>query len=120
MLFLTLSLSTLNKVRRVLVCMDIMISAALGRPCAIHDDEYVCSMYACIFYQCLCCSFDLDLPVDCDDEYWDHPDPEQRFKQPENKPSLISAFIVFIKLNQVLSVCLRTIVQVYPPFTIAY
>lgn len=37
----------LNKFRRVLVCMDRIISAALGRPCAIHDDEYVCCMYAC-------------------------------------------------------------------------
>ena len=35
-----------TKVRRVLVCMDRMISAALGRPCAIHDDEYVCSVYS--------------------------------------------------------------------------
>jgi hypothetical protein len=56
-------------------------------------------------------SFDLELPADCDDEYWDHPDPKQRFKQPENKPSLISAFILFIKLNQILSYCLRTIVS---------
>ena len=55
-------------------------------------------------------SFDLELPIDCDDEYWDHPDPKQRFKQPENKPSLISAFILFIKLNRILSYCLRTIV----------
>ena len=31
----------LNKICRVLVCMDRIISAALGRPCAIHDDEYV-------------------------------------------------------------------------------
>ena len=38
---------TLNKIRRVLVCMDRLISAALGRPCAIHDDEYVFRMYAC-------------------------------------------------------------------------
>ena len=36
---------TLNKARRVLVCMDRMISAAMGRPCAIHDDEYVWFLY---------------------------------------------------------------------------
>ena len=102
-----------NKICRVLVCMDRIISAALGRPCAIHDDEYVCWIYACNLLPnktYIYSSFDLELPVDCDDEYWDHPDPKQRFKQPENKPSLISAFILFIKLNQILSYCLRTIV----------
>ena len=101
-----------NKICRVLVCMDRIISAALGRPCAIHDDEYVCWIYACNLLpnKNIYSSFDLELPVDCDDEYWDHPDPKQRFKQPENKPSLISAFILFIKLNQILSYCLRTIV----------
>ena len=107
------SFPTLNIIHRVLVCMDRIISAALGRPCAIHDDEYVCWICDCkslpkiYFYS----SFDLELPIDCDDEYWDHPDPKQRFKQPENKPSLISAFISFIKLNQILSYCLRTIVS---------
>jgi len=57
-------------------------------------------------------SFDLDLPVDCDDEYWDHPDPEKRFKQPPNKPSSVTSFIFFIKLQQVLAFSLRTIVSV--------
>ena len=40
---------TLNKIRRVLVCMDRFISTAMGRPCAIHDDEYVCCTCACNF-----------------------------------------------------------------------
>ena len=64
-------------------------------------------------------SFDVDLPVDCDDEYWDHPDPEQRFKQPENKPSLISAFILYIKLNQILSKCLTIVSLFILHFTVA-
>ena len=68
-----------------------------------------CNLFIHLFH--FISSFDLELPVDCDDEYWDHPDPKQRFKQPENKPSLISAFILFIKLNQILSYCLRTIVK---------
>jgi len=59
-------------------------------------------------------SFDLDLPVDCDDEYWDHLDPEKRFKQPPNKPSSVTSFIFFIKLQQVLAFSLRTIVSVFP------
>ena len=33
---------------RVLVCMDRIISAAMGRPCAIHDDEYVCCRGLCM------------------------------------------------------------------------
>lgn len=42
---------TLNKARRVLVCMDRMISAAMGRPCAIHDDEYAWFLYIFTSYQ---------------------------------------------------------------------
>jgi hypothetical protein len=56
-------------------------------------------------------SFDLDLPVDCDDEYWDHPDPEKRFKQPPNKPSSVISFILYIKLQQVYAFSIRTIVS---------
>jgi hypothetical protein len=55
-------------------------------------------------------SFDIDLPVECDDEYWDHPDPAKRFKQPPNKPSSATAFINYIKLLQILGISLRTIV----------
>lgn len=56
-------------------------------------------------------SFDLDLPIDCDDEYWEHPDPEKRWKQPPGKPSLVAAFLCYLKLNQVLAFSLRTIVS---------
>ncbi|KAJ7121318.1 hypothetical protein C8R43DRAFT_1136568 [Mycena crocata] len=41
---------------------DAMISTFLGRPRATTDDEY-----------------DLDYPVNCDDSYWEYPDPQQRF-----------------------------------------
>jgi hypothetical protein len=51
------------------------------------------------------------MPIDCDDEYWEHPDPSQRFKQPANKPSLITQFNLYLKLNQILSFALRTIVS---------
>ncbi|KXN82670.1 Transcriptional activator protein acu-15 [Leucoagaricus sp. SymC.cos] len=79
----------------VLACIDRGISAALGRPCAIHDED-----------------FDVDLPVECDDEYWEHPDPEKRWKQPPGKPSLVSAFLCYLKLNQVLAFSLRTIYSI--------
>ncbi|GLB45768.1 putative fungal specific transcription factor [Lyophyllum shimeji] len=79
----------------ILVTMDRLSSAALGRPCAIQDED-----------------FDVDLPVECDDEYWEHSDPSQRFKQPPNKPSYVTGFILLLKLNQVLAILLRTIYSI--------
>ncbi|KIY62788.1 hypothetical protein CYLTODRAFT_494407 [Cylindrobasidium torrendii FP15055 ss-10] len=43
--------------------------------------------------------FDTDYPIDCDDEFWDHPDPLQNFKQPENRASKLSYFIAMVKLT---------------------
>ncbi|KAF8972347.1 fungal-specific transcription factor domain-containing protein [Flammula alnicola] len=79
----------------VLVCLDRMMSSCLGRPCATQDED-----------------FDLDLPIDCDDEYWENPDPEKCFKQPPNKPSSISHFILYLKLHQILAFSLRTIYSI--------
>jgi hypothetical protein len=60
----------------------------------------------------LCASFDVDMPTEVDDEYWENEhDPEQAFRQPPGKPSLISYFVSFIKLNQTLAMALRTIVR---------
>lgn len=79
----------------VLVSLDRLMSSSLGRPCAIQDED-----------------FDLDLPVECDDEYWEHPDPDQMFKQPSDKPSLVSYFVNFLKLNHILAFALRTIYSI--------
>ncbi|EKM58711.1 uncharacterized protein PHACADRAFT_253202 [Phanerochaete carnosa HHB-10118-sp] len=79
----------------VLVTLDRFISSALGRPCAIHDED-----------------FDLEMPIECDDEYWIHADPEQAFKQPPGKPSKISAFNCLLRLNQILAFSLRTIYSI--------
>ncbi|KIY69850.1 hypothetical protein CYLTODRAFT_420291 [Cylindrobasidium torrendii FP15055 ss-10] len=76
----------------VLVAMDRLISAQLGRPCAIMDED-----------------IDIEFPAECDDEYWEHPDPKQAFKQPAGIPSVLSYFITLLKLYQLLSFCLRTI-----------
>ncbi|KAI0819293.1 fungal-specific transcription factor domain-containing protein [Trametes gibbosa] len=78
-----------------LVAMDRHASFALGRPCAIQDED-----------------FDLDLPTECDDEYWSHPDPEQAFKQPPGKPSTITFFNCYIRLHQILAFALRTIYSI--------
>ena len=56
-------------------------------------------------------SVDVDLPIDCDDEYWIHPDPEQAFKQPEGKPSKVAFFNCMLGLFQIQAYVLRTIVH---------
>ncbi|CAA7269968.1 unnamed protein product [Cyclocybe aegerita] len=76
----------------VLISIDRLISTALGRPLSVQEEDC-----------------DLDLPIDCDDEYWEHPDPTQRFKQPLNKPSSITSFILQLKLNKILGICIRMI-----------
>ncbi|KAH6913515.1 fungal-specific transcription factor domain-containing protein [Coprinopsis sp. MPI-PUGE-AT-0042] len=76
----------------VLVTLDRMLSMATGRPCALREEE-----------------FDVDLPIECDDEYWEHPDPRQRWKQPSGKPSLIAAFVSNIRLLEILNFVLQTI-----------
>ncbi|KAK0196735.1 fungal-specific transcription factor domain-containing protein [Armillaria mellea] len=76
--------------RRVFWCLlfiDRYTSSALGRPCAINNED-----------------IDTDLPADCDDEYWDH-----AFNQPEGQPSLISYFNCHMILTRLLTVCLRTL-----------
>ncbi|KAF8834771.1 hypothetical protein BDN67DRAFT_914233 [Paxillus ammoniavirescens] len=79
----------------VLVTLDRQMSSSLGRPCAIQDED-----------------FDLDFPVECDDEYWEDPNPEQAFEQPPGKPSTMSFFTSYLKLNHILAFALRTIYSI--------
>ncbi|KAI0337248.1 hypothetical protein BDW22DRAFT_1364333 [Trametopsis cervina] len=84
--------------RRAFWCLlayDRFISAALGRPCAIHDED-----------------FDVDLPAECDDEYWENEDPNLAFKQPPGKPSKVAYFNCLIRQNQILAFALRTIYSI--------
>ena len=52
-------------------------------------------------------SFDVDYPIECDDEYWkpsgdlDH--------QPNGKPSVITAFVYQLKLCEILAFTMRTL-----------
>ena len=58
-------------------------------------------------------SFDLDLPLEVDDEYWEgRRDGEKMFEQPRNIPSRIAAFNHFIKLTQIMAFTMRTMVCV--------
>ncbi|EKM53328.1 uncharacterized protein PHACADRAFT_259611 [Phanerochaete carnosa HHB-10118-sp] len=76
----------------VLVVLDRTLSCILGRPCCIQDED-----------------FDLDMPIECDDEYWFHEDPAQAFKQPPGRPSSVIAFNCTIRLMQIQAATLRTI-----------
>ncbi|KAK7034648.1 Gypsy retrotransposon integrase-like protein 1 [Paramarasmius palmivorus] len=82
----------------ILVCIDMFMSAFLGRPRATNPVDY-----------------DLDLPVDCDDEYWEHPDPEMAFKQPPGVPSKSAFWVQFVKLLDIFGFAQRTIYAVRKP-----
>ncbi|KAJ7451747.1 fungal-specific transcription factor domain-containing protein [Mycena galericulata] len=56
----------------VLLCLDWLSGTLVGRPLAIHNQD-----------------FDQELPLECDDEYWGLPEP-YNFKQPTDKPSVIA------------------------------
>ncbi|KAK7053471.1 Gypsy retrotransposon integrase-like protein 1 [Paramarasmius palmivorus] len=86
---LTAEYEQLKRAFWVLVVLDRLVSNFSGRPTAIREDE-----------------FDQELPVDCDDEYWGHPDPDVAFKQPPDNPSSISCFICYIKLTEILAFAL--------------
>ncbi|KAJ7495520.1 fungal-specific transcription factor domain-containing protein [Mycena latifolia] len=72
----------------VLVYMDRTISSGMGRTCAIQHDD-----------------FDLDPPLEVDDEYWEHP--THPFVQPAGVPSRVSFFATLLHLNHILSFSLK-------------
>jgi len=53
-------------------------------------------------------SYDLDLPIECDDEYW-----ETGFQQPEGKPSSVAYFNMHLKLTDILAYAMRLIVSIF-------
>ncbi|KAJ4474343.1 fungal-specific transcription factor domain-containing protein [Lentinula aciculospora] len=68
----------------VLLDLDVFVSVNFGRPRATTDDD-----------------FDLEPPVECDDEYWENEDPTQAFIQPPSIPSPMSFFICYSKLLEI-------------------
>ncbi|KIK97752.1 hypothetical protein PAXRUDRAFT_135686 [Paxillus rubicundulus Ve08.2h10] len=76
----------------MLVLYDRIGSAALGRPCCSGEED-----------------FDVDLPLEVDDEYWETEDAERAFQQPPDKPSKIAAFNSYLKLTKIAAYALRTI-----------
>jgi hypothetical protein len=51
-------------------------------------------------------SFDLDLPLEVDDEYW-----ETGFVQPDGQPSVIAYFNSYLSLMDILAYAMRLIVS---------
>ncbi|KAH9484876.1 ABC-transporter-regulating transcription factor [Psilocybe cubensis] len=77
----------------VILSIDRFISAGSGRPCGLQDED-----------------FDLDLPLEVDDEYW-----ENGFKQPADKPSSITFFNCYLRLMDILAYAMRLIYPVKRP-----
>ena len=66
-----------------------------------------------IFLTQVQCSFDVELPTECDDEYWEHSNPNLTFKQPEGKPSVMTYWICMLKLLDIFAFAQRTIVSMF-------
>ncbi|KAF7349016.1 Zn(2)-C6 fungal-type domain-containing protein [Mycena venus] len=72
----------------ILVYLDRVISAGIGRTCALQYDD-----------------FDIDPALEVDDEYWEHP--TRPFQQPAGVPSRVTFFNTFMWLNHILGFCLK-------------
>ncbi|TFK22788.1 hypothetical protein FA15DRAFT_643581 [Coprinopsis marcescibilis] len=86
-----------NRLWWALVVGEVFVSVTVGRPCSIHPSDH-----------------NVDLPTDCDDEYWENPDPLLSFKQPQGKPSTVAHFIKLIALFNILGNVQRTLYAVRP------
>ncbi|KAF5380653.1 hypothetical protein D9757_007023 [Collybiopsis confluens] len=75
-----------------LIFLDSITIAHLGRPKATDRAEY-----------------DLAMPIECDDEYWEHPDPNKAFKQPPGTPSTVTFWTTLLKLVDILVFAHRSI-----------
>lgn len=65
-------------------------------------------------------SYDVELPIECDDEYWDHPDPSLAFQQPAGKPSTIAYFNCYLKLMDIFAYAMRVVVSPLFLYTMDY
>ncbi|KAF5354715.1 hypothetical protein D9756_005344 [Leucocoprinus leucothites] len=79
----------------ILLAFDHVLGASLGRGIATGQEDY-----------------DLDFPLEVDDEYWDTSNARTNFKQPNNIPSKVSAFNHFIKLTEIIAFAAKTLYPV--------
>lgn len=94
---------------RSLVCLDRMFNSFTGRPSGLAHEMYVFVFYWFITRSTNLSSFDVEYPIECDDEYWEAKDPTKAFQQPPGKPCSITAFVCFIKLSEILGFASRTL-----------
>ncbi|KAK0204269.1 fungal-specific transcription factor domain-containing protein [Desarmillaria ectypa] len=79
-----------------LIMFDRLTSLYIGRPIMVQEED-----------------FDLEPPIECDDEYWDiAPDGKVHFNQPTDKPSKISCFSASIRLAEIMSFAVRTLYSI--------
>ncbi|KAJ6487914.1 fungal-specific transcription factor domain-containing protein [Mycena sanguinolenta] len=74
----------------VLVSYDRQVSMSLGRSCATQHED-----------------IDADLPIECDDEFWENEVPSLAFVQPAGKPSRATFFNCYLRLNNILAFGLK-------------
>ncbi|KAJ3885771.1 fungal-specific transcription factor domain-containing protein [Lentinula edodes] len=79
----------------VLLGLDVLVSIDFGRPRATTDDD-----------------FDLELPIECDDEYWENDDPARAFIQPSGTPSASSFFVCYAKLLEIAGLAHRMLLHI--------
>lgn len=72
-----------------------MSCAAMGRTLSLRDED-----------------FDVEYPLDVDDEYWDTGNPSKNFIQPAGQTSKVSMFIMSLKLERILAFALKNIYTV--------
>ncbi|KAL1939894.1 hypothetical protein VTO73DRAFT_9594 [Trametes versicolor] len=81
-----------------LVAFDRIGSMLIGRECCTREED-----------------LDLELPLEVDDEYWEHENPELAFRQPEGRPSIVTGFIHWIKLSHIVAFTLKTLYSANKP-----
>ncbi|KAJ7894537.1 fungal-specific transcription factor domain-containing protein [Mycena leptocephala] len=76
----------------ILISTDTILNSMFGRPTVTTSEDY-----------------DVDLPTECDDEYWNEP---HSFQQPAEKPALTAFITSYLKLMIIFSRAQRTIYPV--------
>ncbi len=51
------------------------------------------------------------MPIECDDEYWEHPNPSRAFKQPAGKLSTVTFWVKYLELLEIFAFMHRTVVR---------
>ncbi|KAF7300949.1 Zn(2)-C6 fungal-type domain-containing protein [Mycena indigotica] len=67
-----------------LICLERVVCTGLGRPASTQFE-----------------AFDADMPIECDDEYWESENPALAFTQPAGRPSLTAYFTSYILLSNI-------------------